>query len=1368
MYRINQTNVVSKTVVFQSVILILGLLILVSPNLFSQEPGFKFSRNYSYKEYDHQPQNWGVAQAPNGLIYFANHGGILEYDGVSWRLVTRPLDRKVRSLAIDETGTVYVGGYNDIGYLTPDAGGGLKHVSLLEHLKKEEREFGYVWRTFAVPEGVYFASSRFLFRWNPTTKQMKVWPPGNGLLLSFTVNGRFFIHQKGTGLMQMVNDSLEPLPGKEFFTDPEERVFMMAPYGAGGDDSKLLIGTRKTGFYLYDGWTVTPLPTDTADYLRDNRAGHGIRLVDGDYALATSRGGLVIMDPFGRRKKTFIMDSGLQSQNVAYVFEDNQGNLWLCLGDGVSKIEYSSRFYFHDDRSGLTGLTLSMMRHHGDLYAGTTQGLNVMRGGSGSFQPVGGVSSACWSLLSDENSVLAATDRGVLRVNTSTGANRMIIADPSYALYRSRRHPHRTWCGTLHGVVTLSRENGRLGEEHRFKNMNLQAHSLVEDADGDMWVGSVKGTVLRIPSFSGGEAPAVTGYGAPHGLPGGEVYVTAAAGRVLFATLKGIYRFDEKSAAFIPDPLVGEAFAGGEHAKPVFRIVEDNNKNIWFHSEGRNYMAVPGADGKYTLHSRPFRRLPVMQVNAICPDGENIWFAGLDGLFRYDTTAKKDDLYDIPTLFRNVTVNGENMFSGYGNIRSDAPAGSPPAFKYDNRNFHFEYAAPFFEAEPETRYRSFLEGYDDQWSEWKKEPKRDYTNLDAGRYTFRIQGKNVYGKTGGEGILQFEILLPWYKTWWAWLLYVLFVLMLTYLIFKWRRSIRLEQEKKRLEQDKIRLEQTVDERTRALKRKSEALTQKTEELQEMNKVKSRFFANISHEFRTPLTLLMGPLEKMLADGGDEKQETTLHMMLRNSRRVLNLINQLLDLSRFDGGKMKLSASLQNIVPFLKGAQASFETLARDKKLNLTFHSQAEDISLYFDAQKMEDVLSNLLLNAVKFTPAGGDITVSVSHDPGQDSAKISVRDTGIGIPMKQFTHIFDRFYQAGGPGKAGGTGIGLSLVQEIVQLHRGKIDVHSQEGKGTEFVILLPMGRDHLKPDEIVSPGASPFTHKRVEEIESLLMKGDGDADLETVPEPDGEAPEKNVILVVDDNADVRKYIREPLEAEYTVVEARDGKEGIEKAREIIPDLIVSDIMMPEIDGNELCRKLKTDVETSHIPIILLTAKAADENIIEGLETGADDYITKPFNTTMMMVRIKNLIELRGQLQSKFQRRLMLLPDEILVSTTDEKFLKEFRGIINKHFADSEFNIDILSKKLYMGRSTVFRKIHALTGKTPNQLIMSFRLERAAQLLTQGFGNVTETALEVGFSSAAYFTKCFKEKYGRLPSVFQASESPAEDPAPAS
>ncbi len=559
--------------------------------------------------------------------------------------------------------------------------------------------------------------------------------------------------------------------------------------------------------------------------------------------------------------------------------------------------------------------------------------------------------------------------------------------------------------------------------------------------------------------------------------------------------------------------------------------------------------------------------------------------------------------------------------------------------------------------------------------------------------------------------------------------------------------------------------------------KNRQLEEQAEKLKELDKTKSNFFANISHEFRTPLTLIQGPLEQILSENPGKKLENRARMMLQNSNRLLTLVEQLLELVKFDSGKLKFHALKLNIVPFVRQIVMCFESLATQNKVDLDFQANEDDIGLYFDGEKLERIIINLLSNAFNYTPAHGKITVSIRRiGKGlettfpQGCVEIMVRDSGAGIPAHQLPHIFDRFYrgESSHKYKRKGTGIGLALTKELVELHHGEINVNSScredDTRGTEFILRLPMGKEHLQPGEILKypmkdaepaygtgPGEEP--RRDIVGIEEQVNTGNITAGQENKA-----CEEKPIILVVDDNADMRVYIRSALERDYTITEAVNGKEGIRLACEIIPDLVISDVMMPEVDGLEVCAHLKKDMKTCHIPVILLTAKASERSMAEGLETGADDYITKPFNTELLLIRIENLISLRRQLQEKIQQDLLVQPSEIPVSSMDRLFLKELRQVVETFLGDPEFSVAQLAEELHMSVPTLYRKVRAVTGETPNRFVQLYRLNRAAQLLRDDFGNVTQVALAVGFSTSAYFTKCFKEKFQHLPSHFQQAK----------
>jgi DNA-binding response OmpR family regulator/signal transduction histidine kinase len=1293
--------------------------------------GITYFQNFSRKDYDGQPQNWCIARDKRGIVYSANQGAVLEFDGVSWREITIP-NKTARSLATDEKGTVYVGGINEIGFLTPGPGGSLEYQSLVKHLEKKHRRFGYVWRILSTKEGIFFWTSKFLLRWNLI--KMQVWETDTFFDTAYVCSGKLYVRQRGKGLFEIKGEikgnNLEPLPGTSRFVD--EKIYTIAPY----DSRRLLIGTNQGGLFIYDGKKTVPFPTEADDYLKKNGLYHGIRLSPSrkEFALATRRGGLVIIDSQGSVKALYNKSSGLLNDNVKFVYQDSGGTLWLALENGMAKIEYLSPFSIYDRRSGLPGQVRSVTRHgsHNLLYAGTGEGLYVSRSGS-RFLPDNRLSTPCWSLLSTGVSLLAATENGVYRL-TGTGKNE-IIKKKSFVLSRSRKDKNRIWAGTLQGLVSLYLTGRQWREEYSFKETKAEIRSIVEDKQGNLWLGTrLKGVFKLVPAYGRLNAdPVVKQYDTTHGLPPGEVHIFWAAGRVIVGTGKGIFRFDEKKQSFMPDTALGGEFAGGENGKSVFRLTQDSNKNIWFHSNGRNFKAAPRLKGTCIIERKKFLRIRLARVETIYPDpdGRYTWFAGTDGLIRYDSHVEKDCDTAFQTFIRKVWIDGQLVFNGY-----KSPGAVVPVIPFRKRNLRFGFAAPFFEAGSETLYQCFLEGYSRHWTAWSKETRKDYTNIEPGLNIFRVRAKNIYGNVSHEAAFQFRVLYPWYRSWWAYLAYILLFLLLLYASGKWR-SLKHEKEKQQLEG-------IIELRTKEINRKNEQLL-------EMANIKTRFFANISHEFRTPLTLIMGPLEHILSQNPDKEMTVKANLMMRNSRRLLNLVDQLLALAKADSGKLKLAASPQNIVALVKSIAMCFESLAQQKNIELRFHEVEENIPVYVDPEKLEKIISNLMSNAFNYTPEGGKVTVSiqpVTQAVGFDHGcvEISVRDTGSCIPAHQLPHIFDRFFQAEGSDTRQGTGIGLALVKELVEIHQGKIEAHSicseDQTRGSKFTVYLPMGKEHLKPEEMAGAEVRQWHPPPPKPIEQEPVDQHPAAEAKT-----GAQKEKPLVLVVDDNADVRTHLQNCLTPGFNVVEAADGKAGIMEAKSIIPDLILCDVMMPGTDGYEVCRILKADILTSHIPIILLTAKAGRESELEGLETGADDYIAKPFSSAVLLVRINNLIQLRRQMQLEQTSRMALRPDTIRVSAIDDKFYNTLRETIDLHIKDPDFNVEALTRHLNMSQASLYRKVHALTGHSPTDFIRFYRVKRGAQLLLAGAGKVSVVARNVGFSNTSYFRKCFKAQF---------------------
>lgn len=511
-------------------------------------------------------------------------------------------------------------------------------------------------------------------------------------------------------------------------------------------------------------------------------------------------------------------------------------------------------------------------------------------------------------------------------------------------------------------------------------------------------------------------------------------------------------------------------------------------------------------------------------------------------------------------------------------------------------------------------------------------------------------------------------------------------------------------------------------------------------LKELDKLKSNFFANISHEFRTPLTLIKGPIEHLEQNFDEKLSLENVKMIRRNTNRVLNLVNQLLDLSKIDSGNLKLHLTEGDIFKCLRAATTSFSSHAAQRNIDYRIQIPSEVLWTTFDRDKLEKVVYNLLSNAFKFSEDASIIACSISYD--DENLRIQVSDSGSGIPKDSLPFIFDRFYQANSSftKEKQGSGIGLSLSKDLVELMDGTITVSSEVNKGTYFTVQLPI--------QEIKTG-----NKRTVEAKRHTEESVNKRELTKTPTPDN----RNLpsILLVDDNKDMRHFITELLIKKYRVYKATNGKEGLKKATANTPDLIVTDLMMPKMDGIEFCTKLKTDLHTSHIPVIMLTAKAGIANKIEGLETGADDYLTKPFEAKELLARAKNLITQRQNLRELYSNKhVEIAPEKITVTSIDQKFLENLLSLLEKNYSSSNFGVPQMQKALAMSKTQLHRKLKALTNEAPGELLRNYRLKMAAQLLSQKADNVTQIAYSVGFNNLSYFAKCFKELYGVSPSTY--------------
>ncbi len=764
-------------------------------------------------------------------------------------------------------------------------------------------------------------------------------------------------------------------------------------------------------------------------------------------------------------------------------------------------------------------------------------------------------------------------------------------------------------------------------------------------------------------------------------------------------------------------------------------ILEDDNRNIWVSkSDGVSKIVVSQAIDDYRFNIYNYTVVDGLQDNEFnvysslkTSQGELI-FGGPNGfnLFFPQNIEHRRDLPKIlftDFMVFNRSLKVDERLVGKPILTQSIVNTKKIELPYHINVFSIEFAAFDFLTSRNISYRYKLEGFDSDWMEVGSDSRRiTYTNLNAGDYRFLVEAVSSDGTVSPQpAILNIGILPPFYASIPAIIIYVLLVV----LALVWMRHILLKRERSKylLEQERLHARRN----------------------HELDELKLRFLTNISHEFRTPLTLIITPLEQLMTESALKAYQNSLGLIHKNARHLLLLVNQLLDFRKLDLQGLRFNPSHGDIVAFIRDVCQQFSIEFAKNNIRFAFNAGMEELNTSFDKDKVGKITMNLLSNALKFTGEGGSVTVSLELIESADTTRIlllKVADTGVGIAPGEQDRIFDRFYQSTATEHlaSAGSGIGLNLTREMVALHGGSIRVESVQGEGSVFIVSLPC------------PGS-----------DADIIPGD--------PEPEEEQPadtiraegNRELILLVEDNRDFRHYMKEVLEAHYNVITATNGEEGWNATIQQLPDLIVSDVMMPKVDGHELCAHVKGDVRTSHIPFIMLTAQTGDEAKIMGFKTGADDYITKPFNMDLLLLRIQKQLDLWKQLRQKFQKHIEVKPGDIEGSSLDEDLIKKAIAYVEKNMSEPDFSVEDLSRELGMSRVYLYKKLLAITGKTPIEFIRIIRLKRSAQLLQKTDLSVSEVAYRVGFNNPRYFSKYFKEEFGVLPSAFVPNKEDNRD-----
>jgi signal transduction histidine kinase/ligand-binding sensor domain-containing protein/DNA-binding response OmpR family regulator len=1337
-----------------------------------------------------------IVQDNDGFIWFGTEYGLDRYDGYEFKFYrnisgdsTSLSDNLINFLYIDHEGTMWIG----------TARGGL-----VKYIKSKDSFVSYLHNSNN-PNSISFDYISSIEEdnqnrlWIGTLEGLNLFNRKSNNFTRFYSKEFKAVHQYANLSDKQDEDSC----GSKYLQDINLRSIKKDKNG------NLWIGYERDGLGMYNIKTGTffhfPLPLDLYNGSRDN-AINSILEVDNEIWLATRFSGILVFNTITKSYRSLNLKN--IDKRINFLLPDINNTVWIATKNGLynynkSSGEISSYFHQECNQYSLTNNSISclFMDHQGILWAGSLQGgvnYSINQKGFSTYKK-----ELCKNISLSQQSVSAILtdsrnnlwigyfDNGIDIINRETHSKKfyfniptkngdvntgtifclfedskgriwigsyssgLFMYNPASGLFTNYKHnindstsipgndvrsicednKHQLWLA-LHGkgIIRLNPETGKfLQIRYPLNHFGLSpandwVYKVYCDKENNLWVTSVAGVSL---SQDFGET--FTNYHHNPNNPNSEsldvIWDLCDDGKQLWlGSNMGLSIFDKKKKIFThvltkKEGLPTDAIAG---------ILEDDKKQLWL-STFSGLVKLNPSNYKVT---QVFTQADGLQgdqffSNACCKDisGE-LYFGGLNGYTSFFPDSIKENTFIPPvalTDFKlfNKSVNIPNSKILSVNINETQQI----VLKYSQNVITFNFVALNFVEPEKNKYAYRLEGFEKDWNISVNKREATYTNLSPGNYTFSVKASNNDGIWNEKcKNIKIKVLPPFWLSTWAFIIYIL-ILISSLLLYR-QNLLNREELKRNLALEHLNAEKQI----------------------EMNNIRLRFFTNISHEFRTSLSLIIGPAEIMISENDNftESQKQQVSLIKHNAQRLLRLINQLLDIRKIESGNLKIYPSPGELISFCKDIAKSFDHLARQKNINFIVSFDRDTLYAWFDADKFEKIVYNLISNAFKFTIDGGTIKfiTNILEEKQIPILSMEVTDNGIGIPEESINKVFERFYQVESSANIikGGTGIGLSLVKELVDMHGGTIKVKSKYigaeendiESGTTFTVTIPLNL-HETPEDI-KINYEPENIKK-------YYKGEN---------PENKNSKDSLVLFVEDNADLRSFVGNNLKPNYRFIEAENGIAGLKIALDMNPDIVISDIMMPGMQGTELCRILKGDERTSHIPIILLTALSSVEHKIQGFELGADDYITKPFNAEILRSRIANLIENRSRLRAKFSGQLLVKPKDITISSLDEKFISRAIESVERHMDDSQFDVEIFVKEMNVSRTLLHNKLKAITDLSATEFIKTIRLKRAAQLLTEGQLSVSEVSIMVGFNSRNYFSRCFYELFGVNPSEYIA------------
>lgn len=1024
-------------------------------------------------------------------------------------------------------------------------------------------------------------------------------------------------------------------------------------------------------------------------------------------------GGLQRYDPKRAQFRYYCQDINKKetfSGTSFYAFlEDEDGRLWLGThGQGLDvfdpKSEEIIKYKNEPDKENSIGndVVLALFDdRRGNMWIGTGTGLDVLNRQTGNFRHL---------------QISEKRKQGIIGKNV-----RQICRDDAGGM----------WFGTsTDGISYLASEDRQLGHFVNYSTSNSEicgdnVFAIFAETPDSIWIGTTQGLSLFQPSLNkfskfllddSPENVQRNFFSAITKGPKGNYWLgTVNSGLVKMTVSKGdgtVQFLKQSPLKWLPQESIrgmllhqnrylwiSQGFQGDEnilrvdlHTEEVIDFDQSFGINVGMFQEGGVFRGASG----------------------------NFYFGGTDGFISFNP-----DSVQVLNSKPQIKVTGFSVIGDSLHHPSTISLTEEINLSYEQRFFEIQFSILDFATTYKNSYQYQLEGLDKDWVEGGGRPFTRYTDVDPGQYIFRVKGANRDGVWSDPVSLAIVVASPWWRAPWAYAFYLLLGLGGLYF---WRRY------------DLKRVKLGNELKLKAIENKK---------LQEVDRLKSNFLMNISHEFRTPLTLIEGPVDQLLNEEADSQNQRFLRVIRKNAQRLRSLIDQLLTLAKSDSQQLKLNARKTDVCRILKFLAANFESRAAAQGIDYQVDCGIKSLDIFLDPEKFEQVILNLLDNAFKYTPDQGRITVSLNH---QDSkVEIAVSNSGPGIPQEHLPHIFERFYRVSWQEDIPGSGIGLALAKDLITLHHGTISVQSQAGDATTFTISLLTGKDHLKPEEIVD--VSQTDSERWRSVDGAILEQSEPAEDKPPLSSDlnPNIPQSR-LLIVEDNQDLQDYMRNLLEDQYRILQAFDGQKGLQMANSETVDLVLCDVMMPKMSGDQLCQQLKSEVRTSHLPVIMLTARASERGRLKGLAMGADAYLTKPFNAAELRLTISNTLATLEAQQQLIRTELLTSPQPFQAASIDEIFLQKALSVVEANIDQAEFDTEKFAGEMFLSRMHLHRKLRALCGQTPREFIRTIRLKRAHQLISQKSGTVTEIAYAVGFNNPSYFSKCFRDIFGVLPS----------------